>query len=318
MNGKSSDFSRSAWVGRGTRDYADIDIAGLDGELTQRLGWAGRSIELPPGRYETILPPTAVADLMFYLYVSAGAQDADDGRTVFSKAGGGTRIGERLATTPVTLRSNPAEPGLECEPFVTATASFGGLMSVFDNGYPIRPTEWIEAGGLGELIRTRAWAAKTGAQPAPITRTTCCWRRRGRHRRLAGDDLPDRARPAAHLPLVTRIREVDPRTLLLTGLTRDGVYRVEGGEVTGAVNNFRWNESPVDLLGRLGEVGRSRRCLPREWSDYFTRTAMPALRIPDFNMSTVSQAVLRPAPARLDAGRAGASRRQRAQTRTTV
>jgi predicted Zn-dependent protease len=65
---------------------------------------------------------------------------------------------------------------------------------------------------------------------------------------------------------------------------------VEGGEVTGAVNNFRWNESPVDLLGRLGEVGRTERCLPREWSDYFTRAAMPALRIPDFNMSTVSQA----------------------------
>ena len=86
------------------------------------------------------------------------------------------------------------------------------------------------------------------------------------------------------------IREVDPPTLLLTGLTRDGVYLVEGGEVIGAVNNFRFNESPVDLLGRLGEAGRTERCLPREWSDYFTRAAMPPLRIPDFNMSTVSQA----------------------------
>ena len=86
------------------------------------------------------------------------------------------------------------------------------------------------------------------------------------------------------------IREVDPQTLLLTGLTRDGVYLVEGGEVVGEVNNFRFNESPVDLLGRLTEVGATERTLPREWGDYFTRTAMPPVRVADFNMSTVSQA----------------------------
>ena len=86
------------------------------------------------------------------------------------------------------------------------------------------------------------------------------------------------------------IREVDPQTLLLTGLTRDGVYLVENGEVVGAVNNFRFNESPVDLLGRVSEAGAPSGRLPREWSDFFTRTAMPAIRVPDFNMSTVSQA----------------------------
>jgi predicted Zn-dependent protease len=87
------------------------------------------------------------------------------------------------------------------------------------------------------------------------------------------------------------IREVDPATLLLTGLTRDGVYLVENGEVTGQVNNFRFNESPVDLLRRATEAGRTERTLPREWSDWFTRAAMPALRVPDFNMSSVSQGV---------------------------
>jgi predicted Zn-dependent protease len=86
------------------------------------------------------------------------------------------------------------------------------------------------------------------------------------------------------------MREVDAQTLLLTGLTRDGVYLVEGGEVVGAVNNFRFNESPVDLLRRLGEVGRTEPTLCREWNDYFARTAMPALRVGEFNMSTVSQA----------------------------
>jgi predicted Zn-dependent protease len=86
------------------------------------------------------------------------------------------------------------------------------------------------------------------------------------------------------------IREVDAQTLLLTGLTRDGVYLVENGEVTGAVNNFRFNESPVGMLGRLAEVGASAATLPREWSDYLTSVAMPPARIEGFNMSSVSQA----------------------------
>jgi predicted Zn-dependent protease len=86
------------------------------------------------------------------------------------------------------------------------------------------------------------------------------------------------------------IREVDPQTLLLTGLTRDGVYLVENGEVSGEVNNFRFNESPVGMLRRLAELGRSEPALPREWSDYFTRVVMPPARVEDFNMSSVSQA----------------------------
>jgi predicted Zn-dependent protease len=86
------------------------------------------------------------------------------------------------------------------------------------------------------------------------------------------------------------IRVVDPETQLLTGLTRDGVFLVEDGEVVGAVNNFRFNESPIDLLGRATEIGVTCRTLPREWSDYFTWAAMPAMRIPDFHMSSVSPA----------------------------
>jgi predicted Zn-dependent protease len=86
------------------------------------------------------------------------------------------------------------------------------------------------------------------------------------------------------------IREVDPATMLLTGLTRDGVYVVENGEVVGAANNFRFNESPVDLLDRATEVGASTRALGREFGEYLNRTRMPPLRVPDFNMSTVSRA----------------------------
>ena len=88
------------------------------------------------------------------------------------------------------------------------------------------------------------------------------------------------------------IREVDPQTMLLTGLTRDGVYRVQGGEITGLVNNFRFNESPIDVLNRYTHASATVPSFSREWGeDFFSRTAMPALRIPDFNMSSVSQAL---------------------------
>jgi len=104
------------------------------------------------------------------------------------------------------------------------------------------------------------------------------------------DDMVARTERGLLLTCVWYVRPVDPQTMLMTGLTRDGVYLVENGEVTGAVNNFRWNESPVDLLGRITESGTTERCLAREFGDYFNRTAMPTLRVPDFNMSTVSQA----------------------------
>ena len=88
-----------------------MDVAALDAGLAERLYWQSRRLELPAGRYETLLPPTAVSDMLIYLYWSAGARDAGEGRTVFSKPGGGTRVGERLSAMPLDLFSDPALPG---------------------------------------------------------------------------------------------------------------------------------------------------------------------------------------------------------------
>ncbi|MFF4405336.1 metallopeptidase TldD-related protein [Streptoverticillium reticulum] len=289
MNAKSPDRTRSAWAGRATRDFTDVDPGALDAELAERLGWAERRIELPAGRYETLLPPTAVADLLIYQQWSATARDAAEGRTVFSRTGGGTRLGEKLSQLPLTLRSDPHAPGLECAPFVLAGSS-GDDASVFDNGLPLAATDWIREGVLEHLLTTRHTAGLTGLPVAPFTDNLIL--EGGGTRSLAemvaasGHDGP-----VLLLTCLWYIREVDPASLLLTGLTRDGVYLVEKGEVVGEVNNFRFNESPVDLLSRATEAGRTERTLPREWNEYFTRTAMPALRIPDFNMSSVSQGV---------------------------
>ncbi|AVZ72264.1 peptidase [Streptomyces lunaelactis] len=286
LNAKSPDRSRSAWAGRSTRDFKDVDPALLDAELAQRLGWAERRIELPAGRYETLLPPTAVADLLIYQLWSSAARDAAEGRTVFSKPGGGTRVGERLSPLPLTLRSDPNEPGLESAPFVIAHAS-GDDASVFDNGLPLPPTDWVRGGKLEHLVTTRHSAALTGLPVAPGAGNLIL--DGGGERSL--EEMVSATARGLLLTCLWYIREVDPATLLLTGLTRDGVYLVENGEVVGEVNNFRFNESPVDLLSRASEAGRTEKTLPREWGDWFTRAAMPAVRVPDFNMSSVSQGV---------------------------
>ena len=130
LNAKSADLSRSAWAGEATRDFTDVDVAALDGGLAERLEWARRRVELPAGRYETLLPPTATADLLTYLYWSAGAKDALDGRTVFSKPGGGTRVGESLTGLPVTLRSDPRYPGPGVRPVRRGARLRPGLVGV--------------------------------------------------------------------------------------------------------------------------------------------------------------------------------------------
>ncbi len=116
VTGKTADWSRSSWVGQGTRDFSDVDMAAIDSELTRRLGWAARRVDLDAGRYETLLPPSAVADLLVYLYWTAVAREADDGRTVFSRKGGGTRVGERLADAPLADLERPGGAGAGVRP----------------------------------------------------------------------------------------------------------------------------------------------------------------------------------------------------------
>ena len=286
LNGKSGDMSRSVWAGVGTRDFADVSVADLVGDVQRKLGWSQRRIDLPAGRYETLLPPSAVSDLMIYAHWTMEARDADEGRNVYARPGGGNRIGERLAALPLTLRSDPFEPGLEACPFQVVSGS-SGAASVFDNGMATPAVEWISGGVLTNLIRPRAWALKTTA-PATAAVDNLVLEQPGATESL--EEMVAATERGLLLTTLWYIREVDPQTLLLTGLTRDGVFLVEGGEVRGAVNNFRFNESPVDLLGRITQAGRTERTLPREWSDWFTRAAMPAVRVPDFNMSSVSPA----------------------------
>ncbi len=286
--GKTSDLSLSAWVGGATRDFVGVDALALEQTLAQRLGWGARRVELEAGRYDTILPPSSVSDLMIDAYWSAGARVAHEGQSVYSRHGGGTRLGETITRAGVQLYSDPTYAGLECAPFALATASDNDS-SVFDNGLPLARTDWITDGQLGSLIQTRHSAGMT-EQPVTPAIDNLVLSVDGAQGDI--DDLVSGTERGLLLTCLWYIREVDPQSLLLTGLTRDGVYLIEGGEVTGAVNNFRFNESPIDLLNRFSHASATELSFSREWGDeYFSRTATPALRVPDFNMSSVSRAM---------------------------
>jgi predicted Zn-dependent protease len=274
----------SAWAGVGTPDFVDVPTDQLLLELSTRLGWSKRTVSLPVGRYPTLMPPSTVADMMIYLVWMMDGRAAQEGRTAFSAPGGGTRVGERLTQSPVTLYSDPSAEPLQCRPFV-ATSSSSETVSVFDNGIDINRVDWIRDGVINALAYPRAAAAEFG-EPLAVAADNLLMT--GGDASL--DEIIARTERALLLTTLWYIRTVDPTMLLLTGLTRDGVYLIEDGKVSAAVNNFRFNESPLDLLQRVTEVGATEITLPREWGDWATRAAMPPLMIPDFYMSSVSQA----------------------------
>ena len=274
----------SAWAGVSTADFVSVSTDSMLEDLSTRLDWSRRTIDLEPGRYETLMPPSTVADMMIYLAWTMDGRGAQEGRTALSAPGGGTRVGENLTDLGLTLYSDPGAAGLECSPFI-AVARSSERISIFDNGMDIGRVDWIRDGAVNALAYPRAAAADFGT---PVTVPADNLLMTGGTASLS--DMIAGTERGLLLTTLWYIRTVDPTVLLLTGLTRDGVYLIEDGEVTAAVNNFRFNESPLDLLRRATEAGASEVTLPREWGDWATRAAMPSLRIPDFHMSSVSQA----------------------------
>ncbi len=281
---KSQNQKHSAWIGLGKKDFSRGVLDASYQQLLHQYQWGQKRLNLPAGRYEVILSPSAVADLLLYAYETASAREADEGRSVYSSRGPNA-LGKLIAHSDVSLYSDPSEPGMEVLPFVVATAS-RSYQSVFDNGLDIERTDWVRNGVLKNLITTRHWADKHGRQPVPYTDNLIF--------PAQGADIEQMIRSSNRALLVTclwYIREVDPSNLLLTGLTRDGVYLIEAGEVKGAVNNFRFNVSPIEMLKSILEIGESVPAFGREFGEYLPFTKMPPLRIKDFNMSSVSDAI---------------------------
>jgi len=254
FTGKSADLARSAWVGAGTRDFGDVDVASMYRQVCERLEWSKRAIDLPAGHYQVLLQPSAVADMSLYATYVGARRDADEGHTVYSKTGGGNRIGEQIYPDGITIYSDPREPGVEVPPFALALGS-SSYQSIFDNGADVERTDWVRKGVLNELISTRHWAAKGDAPTTAFVPGNLLFEDVG------GPTLEQMIASTKRALLVTcfwYIRMVDPQSALLTGLTRDGVFLVENGEVKGAVNNFRFNEHRRGRQGRVRDAARVR------------------------------------------------------------
>jgi predicted Zn-dependent protease len=286
LNLKSPDFKQSVWAGATSHRPEGVDAKSLFAQLERKMEWSAKKIELPAGKYETLLEPSAVADLLIYGYWSSAARDADEGRSLYSRPGGKNAIGEKLYGEDITIYSDPAAPGMEVPPFLIAYAT-SAEESVFDNGLELTRTDWVKDGVQQALITPRYWAARQ-------KRTATPWIENLIFDHPSGPTLEEMIAGTKDGLLVTclwYIREVDPRNLLLTGLTRDGVFVVKNGKVVGATNNFRFNMSPVAMLQQAAEIGAAVPTLGREFGDYFSFATMPPLRVRDFNMSTVSDAI---------------------------
>ena len=284
MTGKSHQRSRSTWEGIETHDFTNVSIGEIDKQIRQRLDWQARKIDLPAGKYDTIFPHGSVADLFTYFLWSASARSAHDGQSVFSKKGGGTRVGEKFTDRKINMYSDPSSSLLPGSPFVVhpLSSDFG---SIFDNGQKTGRVDWLKDGVLQSLIQSRATAALTNLPFTPVTDNFFMEVEGGKGNL---DSLIQSLDDGLLLTTLWYIRMVDPNSLLLTGLTRDGVYYVKGGEVQGVTNNFRWNDSPVSALSRIAQSTESAWSQPREWAGDIFQMHVPAVVIRDFNMSTVS------------------------------
>jgi len=266
--------SRAGGSGWAAGDEEDVDRLSVDtlGERAKRKALLSASPRpLPAGSYTVILEPAAVADMIWFLMYNFTAREADEGRSCMSLAEGGNRLGEKMVSPLVNIFSDPTLAGLPASP-------------VGEDGGAQKRTAWIENGVIKNLIYTRFWAEKKGRAPLSFPANII----------MAGDgknSLDDLIRGTKKGVLVSRfwyIRDLNPMILLLTGLTRDGTFLVENGKIRHPVNNFRFNESPINLLRNLDMMTRSVRAVGGETGQ---SALVPGLRVREFNFSSVSDAV---------------------------
>jgi predicted Zn-dependent protease len=288
VSAKSHNRTRSAWHGESGRRLADIDPAAAIARVQTGLSLQRHRVAVSPVPMAAILTPSAVADLMVALWWQLTARDAAEGVSALHGDGpAGTAIGTRLTDRQLTLRSDPHDPQAPA-PARLWTPWSSPAASVFDAGAVIGAVDWISDGVLANLITTRALADRYELPFRPSAEQLKLFDRSGRG---SLDDLVARTDRALLITSLWYLRDVDPQTMQLTGLTRDGCYLVERGSVVGATGNFRFNDSPLSLLARVLDAGVSVPCLPREWGDYFTRAIMPPLLVDQFGVSTASPAI---------------------------
>jgi predicted Zn-dependent protease len=265
LTARTNDGTGSGWAGAQANDWAKLDFDGVAKRAIDKARASRNPVALEPGRYTVVLEPDATSDLIPLMANALQARAAEEGRSAFAKGGGATKVGEKIVDERVTLQSDPADPLI--------------LATPFDNdGMPLGRQTWIERGVLKQLAYNRFWANRQGKTPTGGAGSL----------RLDGgtQSLDEIIAGTERGVLVTHcwyIRPVDQRTLVFTGLTRDGTFLIENGKLARPIKNFRFNESPLFMLNNLDAIGRPVRTSGGD--------AMPPIRVRDFNFASLSDAV---------------------------
>lgn len=270
LTARTTDGTGSGWAGADHPDWRQVDFEAVSARAIDKARRSAKPSAIEPGRYTVILEPQAVGDLVQLVAFYADARQADEGRSPFAKAGGGNKVGEKIVDSRVTIFSDPADAQLLGQPF-----DFEGL--------PISRQVWVEGGALKQLQYSRFWAKKNNVTP---TGGATSLKMQG-----GSSSVDAMIKSTERGILVTRLwylREVDPRTILYTGLTRDGTFLIEEGRISRSISNLRFNESPLFMLNNLEMLGPSERLAGTEAGG---AVAMPALKVRDFNFTSLSEAV---------------------------
>jgi predicted Zn-dependent protease len=267
---RTKDGTGSGWAGGEHNDWSQLDIGAISQRALEKAKLSKSPVAIEPGRYTVILEPQAVGDLVQLFGGYVDARSADEGRSPFSKQGGGNKIGEKIIDPRVSLFADPFDPRILAQPFD-------------GQGFPLGKQVFVENGVLKQLFYSRFWAQKQGKTPTGGPSSFI----------MSGGDASteDMIKSTERGVLVTRLwylREVDPRTMLYTGLTRDGTFLIENGKLTKALKNFRFNESPLFMLNNLDTLGRPVRLAGTEAGG---AVVVPAIKVRDFNFTSLSDAV---------------------------
>jgi len=230
-----------------------------------------KPIELKPGKYTTILEKMATCDMVGKLIGFMNRRSADEGRSFFSDKDKGNKIGEKLLSDKVNIYTDPQNP-------IAPTTPFTG------EGLPLFKTAWFENGVLKNLFSNRYWAEKTNSPVMPYPANLIMT---GTNKSL--EELIKNTDKGVFVIRLWYIRTVDPQSILLTGLSRDGIFYIENGEIKYPVKNFRFNESPVNVLKNLTDMSKEEKVIGAETE--YMKIIVPDIKVEDFNFSTLSDAI---------------------------
>ncbi len=270
---RTPDGQSSGWAGDEGADWTTIESERIAADALRKCQeWRGKT-SLEPGKYEVILEPTAAGLLMLRMMQAFDARSAEEGRSYFSKRGGGTLLGEKVFNERVTISSDPAFKNGETSPFNGA-------------GQPVQREVWVERGVLKNLAYSRFWAEKKGVPPKTGMSNFI----------MSGgsESIEDMIKTIRRGVLITRfwyIRPLNPRILSQTGLTRDGTFLIENGKISRPVTNFRFNQSLAELLQNVEMFGPAVRVCASENSSVGAPVFAPAMKVRDFNLASVSDAI---------------------------